>query len=509
MIRSIRFRLTLWYVGILAIILILFGGLLYTNVKRNLSKDIDALLATQAEGVTDTLFAFWLAERDMVYPEAPPERWSQMPGTSESLQNDVDEGRFPGLVNRWADEMDELETFRPIRILDREGQFLRASPSFRKLALPFTKAALNTAVQGRATFETFNAPEAFNVRNQRIRVVTWPVVEDSRLLYIVQVAASLRQAEASLGGMRLWLFLLVPFTLAGTSMAGWFLATKALRPVGDITAQAQRISAEQLHERIHIPRTGDELDALALTFNRMLSRLEQAFKRMRQFSAAASHELRTPLTIMKGEVEVALRKPREGGEYQRVLKTQLEVLNEMISTVEQLLTLAHSVESENAVQWQPVDLGALTRRVCEAWQPIADSKEIRVNVPVSRDPLWIRGEQRLLERMVANLLDNALKHTPVKGEVLLEISRENKEAQLLVKDTGPGIPPDDLPKIFDKFFIRRPKNDSGRSTGLGLGLCRWIVELHQGRIEASSPPGQGAIFTVKLPISSLPNPVSG
>lgn len=500
--RSIRFRLTLWYVGILAIILILFGIVLYANVRRNTAKDIDALLAAQAEGVTDTLFAFWLAERDLNYAETPPERWSEMPGSGKSLQGEVDDGIFPEFVNRWADETDALETLRPIRILDREGQLLRASPSFRKLLLSFTETSLNSAIDGKVTYETFSASEP----NQEYRIITWPVVEDGRLLYIVQVATSLRQTDASLRGMRLWLFLLIPLTLAGTSMAGWFLATKALRPVGHMTAQARRISAEHLNERIHVPDTGDELDELAVTFNSMLSRLEQAFKRLRQFSAAASHELRTPLTIMKGEVEVALRKPRDNEEYQRVLKTQLEVLNEMIGTVEQLLTLAHSVESEKAVEWKPVDLAALIRRVSEAWQPIARSKEILIHLPPSSEPVWIRGEQRLLERLVANLLDNALKHTPPKGEVFLALTSSAGEILLKINDTGPGIPPEELPRIFDKFFTRRPKSDGTRSTGLGLGLCRWIAELHQGRIEASSRPGEGAAFVVTLSAPRLSGP---
>ena len=475
MIRSIRFSLTIWYAAILAVILSLFGWVLYTRVAKNLAQDIDNVLASEADGVGDAIFAFWKAEQAF------------------SHRKEVREKELPGRVLRWAHETGALETERPIRLIDPGGHPLDASRSFTQLALPITEQAVSQARRGRTIYETFP------LADERIRLITRPEVEDKQLLYLVQAAAPLQQADVSLQRLRLGLLWLIPLTLVVTSVVGWFLATKVLRPVGRMTTQARRIGAEHLHQRIDIPQTGDELEHLATTFNDMLGRLERAFRRLRQFSAAASHELRTPLTIMKGELEVALRKPRDPEEYQRVLHTHLEALNEMTHIVEELLTLARSEVGEGAVEWQPVELRALTEAVCNTFRPMADKKQIRIELS-SGEPVWIRGEGRLLERLIANLLDNALKHTPAHGSVNLQILHEGNQACLIVQDTGSGIPSAQLPKIFDQFFSRRP-SEGNPSTGLGLGLCRWIAEAHQGRIEAASPPGQGAVFTIRLPLS--------
>jgi len=476
MIRSIRFSLTLWYAAILAVILSLFGWVLYTRVEKNLAQDIDNVLASEADGVGDAIFAFWKAEQTF------------------SHRKETEERQVSRLVLRWAHETGALETERPIRLLDPEGHPVDASRSFTQLALPMSREAISQARKGRTTYETFP------LADKRIRLITRPEVEDKQILYLVQAAAPLHQADASLRRLHLGLLWLIPITLALTSALGWLLATQALRPVGRMTTQARRIGAEHLHQRIDIPKTGDELEHLAATFNDMLARLERAFRRLRQFSAAASHELRTPLTIMKGEVEVALRKPRDPEEYQRVLHTHLEALNEMTHIVEELLTLARSEAGEGAVEWQPVELRRLTETVCNSFKPVAEKKQIRIELS-SDEPAWIRGEPRLLERLIANLLDNALKHTPAHGSVNLQILQEGNRACLIVQDTGSGIPADQLPKIFDQFFSRRP-SEGALSTGLGLGLCRWIAEAHQGRIEAASPPGHGAVFTVRLPFSA-------
>ncbi|MGH2349844.1 MAG: sensor histidine kinase, partial [bacterium] len=316
----------------------------------------------------------------------------------------------------------------------------------------------------------------------------------------IQTAGSLKHVDDSLAGLRLWLLWLTPLTLLGTSAIGWFLATTALRPVGRMTRQAQRIGAERLEDRLDVPKTGDELERLAATFNDLLARLEHAFRRMRQFSAAASHELRTPLTAMKGELEVVLRKPRRPEEYRSVLHTHLQLVDEMAHLVAELLMLARSDAVKGAVEFRPVEIGALIRQVSDLWCRSAEAKGIRITIATPKR-VWVRGEPRLLERVVANLLDNAIRHTPAGGRITVRSERHGEQACLIVQDTGPGIPAGELPHIFDRFF-KPPAATNGSSTGLGLGLCRWIVEAHAGRIDIISPPAQGATFTVWFPGSS-------
>lgn len=492
MIRSIRLTLTVWYVGILAAILCLFGWVLYTNVSANLSRDIDQILTSQADGVADAIYTFWQAEWEAEHPVKSSAAAKGPARIPREIQKEVESSDFTGLIIRWSEEMSDPEAVRPLRVIDRQGRVLLETEVLAALKIPLTESALTQAQQGFTVYETFN------LSDRRFRIILRPIIENDHVLYFVQTSAGLRHIDVSLARLKLWILWLVPLTLVFASAIGWFLARAALHPIRQMIGQAQQIGAAKLHERIDPPRTGDELEQLAVTFNDMLSRLERAFKRLRQFSAAASHELRTPLTVMKGELEIALRVPRDTPEYQRVLKTQLEALDEMVDIVEQLLVLARSEEGEEAVEWRPVELTKLVRQVAEAWRTITEAKGVQVDLPSTR-PVWVRGEERLLERLASNLLDNALKHTPPAGRVFLRTERDKKVARLIVQDTGPGIPPDELPKIFDKFFSRFSGNDRDHSTGLGLGLCRWIAEAHRGRIEVSSPPGQGATFTVWFP----------
>ena len=497
MIRSIRLTLTLWYVGILAVILCLFGWILYKSVAANLTSEIDEVLASKADAISDAIFGYFQAKWEAKHLIQPSPSSSQAAQLSREIEKEIKTGKFDALVTHWAQEMSELDPSERIRIIDWSGQLLYETRAFTALGIPLTKSAVAEAQRGKTVYETFNLP------NWRIRVIVYPIIENGQNLYFVQTASILRQADLSLEQLRTWLLGLIPLTLVFASAIGWFLAKYALKPIGGMIEQAQQIGAEQLHERIYVPKTGDELEQLATTFNDMLARLERTFKRLRQFSAAASHELRTPLTVMKGELEVALRARRDPDEYERVLKTQLEALNEMVGIVEQLLTLARSEEGEEAVEWQPVELKALVRQASEMWRKVADEKGIRLKI-LAQESVWVRGEKHLLERLVANLLDNAIKHTPSKGFIGLQVWNNEENACFVVQDTGPGIAQDELPKIFDKFFRKSSAGDRGRSTGLGLGLCRWIVEAHQGQIEVSSSLGKGTTFTVWLPLS-VPN----
>ncbi len=490
MIRSIRVSLTLWYVGLLAAVLIFFGWGLYKRVSSNVYQSVDDRLYIQADGIAETILSFWEAEsqREQEVLEAQVAQHRRRSAPSLTIQREIAEGRFPDLVKRWATETGETEITHPVRVLSKNGEVLHMSSSFQKMDLPLSLPAVREAQERQTVYETFS------VGDDRWRLITYPVMDEGKVLYLMQTFASLRQADTSLDRLQLGLLWLIPLTLLWTSVIGWFLATLAMRPVAFMIEQAESIGADHLHERLVVPKTGDELERLALAFNNMLGRLERAFRRLRQFSAAASHELRTPLTVMKGELELALRRPRDVEEYQRVLKTQLESLNEMVQIVEQLLLLGRSEAGEGAVEWRLVDLHDLATHVVHALKPLADAKAVVLEVKGAQD-LCVRGEQLLLSRLLSNLVDNAIKHTPSGGRISITIARSLNEAVLRVQDTGPGIPAEQLPKIFDRFF-QKPLTTG--SVGLGLGLCRWIAEAHQGRIEVVSSLGKGTEFSVFL-----------
>ncbi len=489
MIRSVRFSLTLWYGVILILILSLFAGVLYTNVRANLFRDIDRLLVSEADGIEDTLTSFWKAELETGSPAVPLRKAAHQ----SFYEIVVGSGKLHGLVDRWVEMTEELDTVRPVRIISRDGEVLASSPSFSRWEIPVDVQRLGTLGTGKTTYESYRVFDG-----RRVHLVTRPILEQGHLLYFVQVAISLFQTEASLDRLKAWLLWLIPLTGILTSLVGWFLASLALRPVGKMIHEARQMSESRLHERIQIPKTGDELQELGTTFNEMLDRFERGFRRLRQFSAAASHELRTPLTVMKGEMELALRKARTEEEYERVLRNQLNVVNDMVHIVEQLLAVAHAEDGELAANWEALELGALVRSVSRSYELIASRKGVllRLFAPV---PAPVRGEKSLLEHLIANLLENAIKHSPSEGQVTIETARHGEQCFLVVKDTGKGIVVEDLPVLFEKFFSRQRSPEGISSTGIGLGLCRWIAEVHKGTIEVTSAPGQGAAFTVSLP----------
>lgn len=495
MIRSIRVTLTLWYVGILTAILCAFGWVFYTRVEFHLYRNVDERLISQADNIAETIYAFWRAEWQMRHESTLAGQERRLAVLPRLLQREIAKGRFEPLIYRWATETKILETAgRPFRIILASGRVVISHTGFNQII-----ASSSIPIVPEPQKLDLTHYQTYLVSGHRVRVITRPVIENKNLLYVVQTAVSLVHEDRSLDQLKRWLFILIPAVVVVTSLVGWFLATMALRPVGKMITKARNIRPARLDERVEVPQTSDELQRLAETFNDMLSRLERAFNRMRQFSAAASHELRTPLTVMKGELEVALRKPRDAEEYKRVLDTQLEAINELVGIVEQLLTLARSEEGGESLEWRPVELGALVQEVLGDWRSIAEKKGIVLGFE-GDGKVSARGERGLLKRLISNLVDNALKHTPAGGRVKLTVESKGHEARLTVRDTGPGISVDELPRIFDKFFSRAPRQGPPAvGIGLGLGLCRWIAEAHQGRIEAQNASDRGAVFTLVLP----------
>ncbi len=488
---SIRHVLTLWYIFSLAVILAIFSSILYFRVSTTLMRDIDRTLLLQADSVADKIFSFWKAERTAEEP--PSGNWVGAP--SANLAEEIARGRFKELILRWNQKTDQLDLGPPIRLIGLDAQPLAVSTWYSQLELPQATEAVEPVLAGQTVYHTL--PYA----DTHVRVISRPIYEDGKLLYGVQVAAQLDQVEASILRLQKLLTFLVPVTLVVTSAVGWLLAVITLRPINRMISDAQRIGAKNLHQRVDVPRSGDEIERLGVTFNDILDRLEQTFKRMRQFSAAASHELRTPLTAMKGELEVALRRVRSQQEYQEVLRTHLNTVDEMAATVEELLALARDETAGGAIEWRPVDISALVIRAGDAWQGLVRSKGVSLELAPS-EPLWVFGEQRLLERLVSNLVDNAVRHTSRGGRVIIGVAQKGDEAHISVRDNGEGIPEEELPHIFDRFFKPRVEDKQSRPSGLGLGFCRWIAEAHNGQIDIASPAKQGVLAIVRFPLVS-------
>ena len=291
-----------------------------------------------------------------------------------------------------------------------------------------------------------------------------------------------------------------PVLLAIAAVGGYLLAARALAPIDAMTQKARRISAEDLTKRLSVQDTDDEVARLGATLDEMLARLDNSFRRERQFTADASHELRTPLAAIETIVQVTRSRQRSAADYERALDDIARRTAQLRALSENLLALSRG-DSQRPPAHTHVDLSTVLRDIAETMQPIALAKGVVLDCRVP-DSLFVAGDDDDLIRLFVNLADNAIKYTP-QGSVTLEARRDDIPSQLrvTVTDTGVGIAAEDLPHIFDRFY-QAERSRSGEGAGLGLSIAQAIVQAHAGRIQADSAPGQGTRVTVWLPLAT-------
>jgi heavy metal sensor kinase len=436
-------------------------------LDRGLRDNIDASLKSVAQAIADS-----------------SRRHSSL-GTP--LDDLLDSMLPPGLTERFFSLLDPFGRPDP-RIATRS-----------RLQLPLSVDALRNAEHGKETYQTLPMP---GVSSSPVRMLTLPVIERGRIIHLVQVAMPLESAEAARSRFLLILLSLAPLALGGVAAGGWFLAGRTLAPVDRMVETARKIEAEDLSQRIETGESNDELGRLATVINDMLTRLESSFTAVRHFSADAAHELRTPLTILKGEIEVALRAPRSDEEYRRVLESCLEEVDRLSTLVQDLLFLARSDSGNLEVGKTPVNLSDIVADVALPLQALAETAGVTFVVAAS-PPAWVEGNDSMLFRLLFNLGENAIKYTPADGKVEIVLQPDVQNAILEVRDTGPGISPEEQERIFDRFYRGDPARSRG-GTGLGLTLARSSVFLHHGHISVESTAGQGSRFRVVLPLTASP-----
>jgi heavy metal sensor kinase len=293
--------------------------------------------------------------------------------------------------------------------------------------------------------------------------------------------------------------LLMPLALLTTAAAAWWLAGFALAPLTRVAIAAGDIEVTTLERRLPTRHVNDELEQVTRAFNETLGRLERSIGEMRQFSTALAHELRTPLAALRGEIELALRASRHP-DVQQALASQIEEVDRLTRLIDHVLTLARAEAGEIPLRFGAVDLGALAVSLVDQLEPVATARAIQLQCD-SVPSVVARGDAGWLERLLINLLDNAIKFTPGGGRVMVHVSRDSDYAQLDVVDTGIGMTPDVSAQVFERFYQADPsRSSSAGGAGLGLSLVKWIVDRHHGHITVDSRPHQGSTFTVKLPM---------
>ncbi len=308
------------------------------------------------------------------------------------------------------------------------------------------------------------------------------------------IAADLRAQRRFAG----WLVVAGSAVLALGLGGGWLLASRAIRPVEVISTAASRISAGNLAERINLGDTENELGRLAGVLNSTFARLEAAFAQQKQFTADASHELRTPLAVIISETQSALARERTTAEYRETIEACLDAAQQMRRQTQALLQLARFDAGQESLERTSFDLAERTRACADLIRPLAEERGLHLTCDLSPAP--VTGDPDRLDQVITNLLTNAIWHNSNQGSIHLSTRLEPGAALLSVVDAGPGIPPENLPRIFERFYRgdQARARTEGRS-GLGLAISKAIIDLHGGRIDVSSEPGRGTTFTVRLP----------
>ena len=319
--------------------------------------------------------------------------------------------------------------------------------------------------------------------------------------YYISIGTPLAANDRTLNQFTLIYLAVIPGALILGSFLGWVLAGRALTPVMDIARAAQRISGSNLSLRLPTRETGDELDYLILTFNRMIDRLESSFQQMKQFSADVSHELRTPITGIRGQLEVALFTAQTTDQYREAMFNALQDIDRLSQIVRALLLLSQAESGQLVLQKSRIDLRDVGSDLVDQFQIPAEAAGVRLTADLPAE-CFIEGDRVQIERMITNLLSNALKFTPEGGEVRLRGRTTPDFVEIVVEDTGRGIATEYLPHIFDRFY-RVPGSGTapGPEQGLGLGLSfvAWIVKAHHGTIDVESTVGKGTRFVIQFP----------
>jgi len=458
-IRTLRVRFALWVGGLLLVALAAFSVYVYFNMAHSLSTAVDDSLRLSATQAIATL---------------------NVENGQINFSDSIPEGTTPA---------DLVERGLTIRVLSPSGEVLQAFGPYR--SAPVDARNLSEAVAGRAAFWTFLDSKV----GDNIRIYTVPILDNSHLVGILQVAQSLGNVQDTLDHLLTTLLLVIPLIVGLAGLGGYFLASRALAPIDTMTRTARRISAEDLSERIQLPATNDEVGRLAATFDEMLARLDESFRRERQFMADASHELRTPLAAMQTILSVIRQIRRTPEDYEQALDDLAEEADRLRTLTENLLSLTRS-DTRPAVIRERVDLSALLHNVSDSLRPLAETKGLTLECTVP-EGFSLIGDSDGLIRLFVNLLDNAIQFTDLGGVTVSAYRQEKDTIQVLVTDTGCGIAPEHLAHIFDRFY-RVDKSRASRGTGLGLAIAVGIAHAHGGTIDVSSQVGKETTFSVTL-----------
>jgi two-component system, OmpR family, sensor kinase len=464
---SVRVRLTLWYVSILAFVLVVFSVVVYELLSRSLNERVDDGLRSVVAVAT------------------------------VSLTHDTEEGQ----TRQGAAQSTLAELFNQqqvMAIFDESGTLLA-----RNEHVTFYPGMPDPGSFSDQDVHFYTESEKTSGDHYRV-ALRRVLIPPANTPYLIVVSQSLRALEQELETLREILIYVVPVALLMAGVGGWFLARKSLAPVVAMSERARLMGAGDFNEKLPVANPRDELGQLATTFNELLGRLSAAFSQQRMFMADASHEMRTPLSVIHITAGVTLEQPhRDEMEYRESIKTMDEQTQRLTRIVEDMFTLARADSGRYPLHKSRFYIDELIDETARAASVLASGREVTVGVINSPDSTFF-GDEDLLRRMILNLLDNAIKHSRPAGSVRLRLTRHDQEYNIEVSDTGTGIPPESQPSIFERFYRAdkaRSRSDAhGGGAGLGLSISRWVAEAHGGSLRLAHSDNTGTTFVATLPI---------
>ena len=459
--RSVRVRLTLWYVGVMVVVLGIYAAAVLAFVRDNASRTLDERLHDDFDWASDML--------------------AQTPDGAIAPYEETGEGDSPWL-----------------QVWSTDGDLLYNTPSARRSPVPG-----DHTLAAQAGDQIVSVPGT----NPPVRVMSGESVIGNKVV-VVQVARSEQPISQDLRQLSLTLLFGLPIGVFAAGLGGYALARRALAPVDRMAERARSITAESLTERLPVDNPHDELGRLATVFNETLTRLESSFEQMRRFTADASHELRTPLTAIRSVGEVGLRSKRDEFAYREIIGSMLEEADRLTQVVDRLLMLSRADNGEPKLSIELVDLSDLAEEVAGQLDVLAEEKHQSLQVEREGMP-YSMADRLVLRQALLNLVDNAIKYSPDGGRITVRVAESAAGALIDVSDTGPGIPTELQSRIFDRFYrVDKSRSRDNGGTGLGLSIAKWAVEVNGGQLTLEQTNGVGCTFRITLPQVVSSEPVS-
>jgi heavy metal sensor kinase len=458
--NSLAFRLTLWYAGIFTLSSCIAFFLFYMLITSWMRNQTDQELLGQVNRFSTLLAA---------------------EGVEAVKNGAVIEAQAAGVKKVF------------FRLLSLNGQAFSSSNMSYWKDINISRTAINGLLRSsHPVYQTITIPD----RKEEVRILyalLSPVI-------ILQVGQAMESYSRFLDAFKGIFIVTMTFLIVIAAGIGWFTARRAVSGVEAVTWTAQKISGGTLEERVPVKTRGDEIDQLAITFNQMLDRIQTLLTEIKEMSDNIAHDLRSPITRIRGTAEVTLTTGKSLSEYESMAASTIEECDRLLDMINTMLMISKTESGVDKLSFEEINLQDLVREACELFEPTAEDSGVTLSCDVP-DRSRLVGDTRMIQRMLSNLLDNAIKYTPTGGSVRVSVSENDAQVVVSVIDTGCGISSSDLPHIFERFY-RCDQSRSQAGIGLGLSLARAIARAHGGEITAASTSNQGSTFTVTLPKSS-------